>query len=194
MDKKYIEYEKRENLQYTGETADGYTFVDCAFINCSFEDCRLIKCSFLNCTFDHCVVKNLHTEYSQVQEAEFTDCHLVGVHWGQLLPGGRFADPIRKLQDCHLKYNTFTNINFRKFHFSGTEIFESMFAECQLVDSNFKDCKLERTEFFKCDMQKADFRDASGYKVDMMSCKVKGARFSLPDVLNLLSGFGIKID
>ncbi len=139
-----------------------------------FESCRFADCEFINCTFD--------------------DCNLVGIDWGELLPASAIGKPVSELRDCHLKYNAFTHMGFSKFDFSGCEILDSIFAECDLAESNFTKCRLEKTEFLECDLRKADFREATGYRMDIMSSKMKDARFSFPEALNLLNGLGIMID
>jgi uncharacterized protein YjbI with pentapeptide repeats len=93
-----------------------------------------------------------------------------------------------------MKYNSFIEMPFRKFDFSGNIIQESIFEECDLQESNFKDCRLEATQFFKCNIRKADFRDAKGYAIDVSSSKIKQAKFSYPEVMSLLASLEIKID
>lgn len=195
MEKEYYENETFESLKLIGEEFADYRFSDCTFLNCEFEDISLFGCVFSGCAFKNCLVTRLKaTGCSQIKYCEFTDCGLTGINWSTLLPEGRFADPIEKFQNCRLKYCTFMGINFRKFSFAGNDIYDSMFAECPLAESKFKACKLERTEFFKCDLQKSDFRDAVGYQIDITSCKVKNARFSYPEVVNLLGALGVKIE
>ena len=46
----------------------------------------------------------------------------------------------------------------------------------------------------RCDLQKADFREASDYAIDPSANQMQGARFSFPDVVALLNGFGLKIE
>lgn len=50
------------------------------------------------------------------------------------------------------------------------------------------------TEFFRCDIQKADFRNATGYKIDVITCNIAKAGFSVPEVYNLLDSLDIKIE
>ena len=40
---------------------------------------------------------------------------------------------------------------------------------------------------------KADFRDAIGYEVDILGSRLKDARFSLPEAVNLLADLKIKL-
>lgn len=194
MEEKYYESQTFENLKLDGEIIENCEFVDCKFINCTFENCKIFKCSLSECVFYRCSIISLEAEYSHIQFAEFECCNLVGVNWNELLPVGKLSKPISKLLECHLKYNTFTEMTFVKFDFSGSEISDSMFAKCKLTESNFSKCRLDRTEFFECDMRNANFYEALGYKVDIFTSKLKGAKFSFPEVVNLLSGLGIKID
>ena len=106
------------------------------------------------------------------------------------MSNGAFPDPIHTLKECSLKYNTFTEMNFNRFDFSdGNEIVGSMFAKCEMQLANFKGVELHETEFYQCDLRKADFRDATGYKVDILGSRLKDAKFSLPEAVNLLGRF-----
>ena len=50
------------------------------------------------------------------------------------------------------------------------------------------------TEFSDCDLRKSDLRKARGYNINLLSNRIKGAKFSYPDVINLLEPFDIKIE
>lgn len=85
-------------------------------------------------------------------------------------------------------------MNFNRFNFSdGNEIVGSMFAKCEMQLANFKGVELHETEFYQCDLRKADFRDATGYKVDILGSRLKDAKFSLPEAVNLLADLKIKL-
>jgi len=62
-----------------------------------------------------------------------------------------------------------------------------MFAKCEMQMVNFMGTELHETEFYHCDLRKADFRDATGYKVDILGSRLKDAKFSLPEAVNLLA-------
>lgn len=191
----YYEGEVFEDLIFQDEIFEDCRFSDCTFINCNFEECKLIRCSFTGCQFNKCSILNLIAENnSHIQFTEFKDCQLVGINWSNLLSSGKFPTPISSMQDCRLKYGTFTNMDLRKFDFSGNEILHCIFAECQLIESNFSNCQLHRTEFFKSDLRKTNFKDSLGYQVDIMSCNMKDAKFSFPEAINLLNSLGVKIN
>ena len=164
MTERYCEGERFTGLSFAGE----------AFESCDFADCVFVDCSFSKCELDH----------TTLQEIE----------WASLLSNGAFPDPIHTLKDCSLKYNTFTEMNFNRFDFSnGNEIVGSMFAKCEMQLASFKGTELHETEFYQCDLRKADFRDATGYKVDILGSRMKDARFSLPEAVNLLADLKIKL-
>lgn len=195
MFEKDFENETFENLTFTYEKFEDCRFSDCTFKDCLFEEAELSQCIFSDCTFINCTVTKLKASlHSELKQCRFIGCRLTSINWSEVMPSEGFSDPIEALQDCCLKYNTFTEINFRKFDFSGNEITESIFAECMLSESRFKDCRLDRTEFYRCDMQKADFRKASGYQVDIISCKMKNAVFSFPEAVELLGSIGVKVE
>ena len=62
-----------------------------------------------------------------------------------------------------------------------------MFANYEMQMVNFMGTELHETEFYQCDLRKADFRDATGYKVDILGSRLKDAKFSLPEAVNLLA-------
>ncbi len=183
-----------QNLDFTGEELLGVEFVDCSFENCTFEDCTVKSCSFTDCSFVDCRVSNVCFEHTTMGDSIFTHCYLNGINWNLLMFGGSYIIPIRRMEECELKYNHFLEMNFTRFNFSDNTITASLFADCNLTGSKFLNCKLDGTEFFRCDLSRADFRKAGGYVVDLPTNKLKGARFSFPEVVNLLNSIGIIID
>lgn len=190
----YYENETIENVKMNHEVLEDAEFVDCIFVNCALEDCSVDRCSFIECKFINCNIISLKSKYSYVKYAEFEKCNLIGIHWNELLPDGRIIEPIRKLSHNTLKYNIFINLKFMRFDFSQNIIQDSTFEECDLRECSFKGDRLERTHFSNCDLRKSDFREASEYQIDITSNKLKGAYFSFPEVINLLSVLEIKID
>lgn len=189
----YSEQITFQDVILEGETVSDREFTGCRFQNCVLERCKFIRCRFSDCVFSCCRVSELEFKDTILLDCEFEQCHLTGINWS-LLVGGGFMFPIALMKQCHLKYNYFTEMNFLKFNFSQNEILSSLFADCNLSESSFKGCGLEKTEFFRCNMTKADFRESTGYQIDLESCKLKKARFSFPEALNLLNGLGILID
>ena len=70
---------------------------------------------------------------------------------------------------------------------------ECRFVRCEMQMVNFMGTELHETEFYQCDLRKADFRDATGDKVDILGSRLKDAKFSLPEAMNLLADLKIKL-
>ena len=194
MANSYLENERFQGLSFTEEAFSGLTLVDCSFVDCSFERCSLSRCTLTECRFAGCRIVDPKCESSGVRFLQLEACTLTGVNWGLLLPSGGFGDPLDRLMDCRLKYSFFTNMDLRKFDFTGTSFTGCLFAECNLTEARFQDCDLTETEFLRCDLTGADFREAVGYRVDVPTCTVKRARFTLPEAANLLYSLGIKLE
>lgn len=194
MSENYYESQRFDEVRLEHETLRGYVFIDCAFYDCSLSESTLAHCTFSECRFFGCQVSAVKSEETEIKFAEFTDCTLMGIDWADFMSGSRFAEPIQKLTDCRLKYNNFVDMTFRKFDFSGSDYAGSMFAECNLTECSFNGCTLKDTEFFKCDLRKADFRNTQGFRIDILSCKMKGARFSCSDAAGLLGVLELKLE
>lgn len=194
MEHEYYEEIKFKEKSFTEETVEDCEFVECEFETCTFEACTVIRCRFIDCKFHNCSIISPHTKHSEIKRGEFIDCNLIGVHWNELLPAGKISEPIRKLENCCLKYNSFVDMSLRSFDFSGNIIQESIFEECNLMESKFTDCRLEAAQISNCDIRGTDFRGAVGYQIDMTTNRMKDARFSFPEAVSLLHQLGIKID
>ena len=194
MSGRYFENREFTSLHLAEETIKYYEFIDCTFIDCRVEKCTLLKCRFSECTFVSCHIADIKSDGTEANYLTFENCILSGVNWGLLISSGGFSEPINKLASCNLKYNFFTDMNLKRFSFKGNEITHTTFADCNLIESSFYGCCLTDTEFFRCDVQKADFRTAAGYKLDVVSCKIGKARFSAPEVYNLLYSLEINIE
>ena len=194
MHKRYFESEIFENIHLSEYVVDTYEFIDCKFLNCSFKGCTLNRCRFSECDFFECQILEIKSISSEISFLKFDNCRISGVNWSLFASANGFKEPIQAITNCNLKYNIFSKMNLKKFDFSGMDILSSTFAECNLTESTFNTCDLSDTEFLKCDICKSDFRNAVGYKVDVMSCKMKDARFSYPEVENLLRSLDIKIE
>ncbi len=193
MEQKYYENKTFEDLNMEYEQLEDYKLNNCIFKNCNFEECVLVNCSITECKFINCKIVSPKAEFSQVKQTEFDKCNLIGINWHDLQPAGNITDSIAKLNECIIKYNSFIDINFKKFNFSFNNIQDSVFEECNLVESSFKECKLELTQFAECDLRKADFQGATGYQISLTTNKLKDAKFSYPEVINLLSELSIRI-
>lgn len=80
----------------------------------------------------------------------------------------------------------------------------SIFEKCFLRDTDFYGSDLRKARFTesdlsscffsRCNLEESDFRKATGYSLDLNANKVRKAKFSLPEALELLRHFEIEVD
>ena len=63
-----------------------------------------------------------------------------------------------------------------------------------LEGADFSRCRLGETSFLQNDLRQADFRQAVGYSFSLEGNRVRGARFSLPEAVGLLSALGLELE
>ena len=120
MSENFCEGQVIKDRKFQNITKERLKFTDCVFENCTFEDCKITGCSFVNCRFYKCSIISLTSKNSELKSAVFQNCNLIGIHcWNKLLPAGSYAHSIDKVKDCCMKYNSFVEMPFRKFDFSG---------------------------------------------------------------------------
>lgn len=194
MNAGYYEEELLENKTFSSEILQDIEFVECSFVNCDFSHAQLDRVSFTNCDFKKCHFDSPQFSYCELRDGVFFHCSFIGIQWEELKPSGRLATILTKMENCTLKYNNFVNIPLDKVSFTESTIIETMFADCSLKSSSFQKANLSNTEFFQCDLRKSNFQQAVSYTIDVKTCQLKDAKFSMPEVLNLLDTFQIKID
>lgn len=189
---------------YDNETLEGKALIDdfldecqfeeCTFINCTLINTKITRCKFVDCKFKNCKFSNVQSNYSTLLNTTFTGCSLQGINFEAWTTNAVFSTPIQEISDCVLRYCTFAEMKLSKMNYSSCSFCESLFVDCDLRESNFRSSKMAGTSFLRCDLQNADFRDANGYNIDIQSNKLKKAKFSFPDVVDLLNGLEIIIE
>ncbi|APQ78153.1 pentapeptide repeat protein [Clostridium botulinum] len=190
----YVENEKTKGLKFRDEIISNREYIDCEFYNCNFVDVEINNCIFKECKFHNCTMNSVIFKFSTMRNATLNESEFIGINWNALKGDSFSAGPINKVRKCFFKYNNFISMRLNNFNFSGSKFQESIFEESDLIDANFKDVRFESTQFTQCNMTRADFRGASGYVIDIQSNKLKKAKFSFPEVTNLLSSIDIVID
>lgn len=194
MTQGYYEDELLDNKIFSSETLQEIEWVDCTFQNCDFSHAELDRVSFSNCDFQKCHFDSTQFSYCELQDCSFLHCTFIGIQWEELKPSGRLATMLKKMEHCTLKYNHFVDVPLDKVSFRESTILQTMFADCSMKSSSFLKTNLSNTEFFQCDLRKSNFQQATSYTIDVKTCQLKDAKFSMPEVLNLLDTFEIKIE
>lgn len=163
------------------------TFIKSSFANESFSSCE-----FEDCTFDHCDLSlAAFTNCTFKGRIHFKECKLIGVDFSKstfsLLAEIVFEKSL--LEACNFSWVKLPNANFAQ-----SMLRKSIFAETDLRSANFSQCDLEETLFRQCTLEGADFRRAKNYHINVTANAIKGAKFSYPDALDLLSALDIAIE
>ena len=132
--------------------------------------------------------------FCQMSDAWLLHCAFRSIAWGGLQGRSALVQPFGRAEQCEFRYNEFSGMALKQFDFSKCTFGDCVFDDCKLAGADFRSVALSSTAFSRCDLQKADFREATGYRIDPSDNQMKGARFSFPDVIALLNGFGLVIE
>ncbi len=197
MAKKEYAGEEFSGLRLEEGGFHGILFEDCLFADCRFQGLSLHACQFTGCHFARCRLGGLQFDNVQAMGNSFEDCAVLGLDWSALLDP-RKQDlgflPFDSFARCTLHHCVFFHLDLRKFSFAGCDLSGSFFEGCKLNGAAFPGCLLRGTAFSHNDLSDADFREASEYGFSIEGNQVKGAKFSMPEAVNLLYGLGLEID
>ncbi len=99
-----------------------------------------------------------------------------------------------EFNDSLIRHSSFAELKLRNVKFTGCEFQNVDFSDADLTSADFSNVTFADCVFRNTNLENADFRYASGYYIDPTRNKISGARFSSPEVLNLLAGFEIVIE
>ncbi len=157
-----------------GETAIELDLSNYKFIDCAFERCQLSSVKI------HGAVIQAAFKYSKIEGVNFFTAKksLLSINF----------------DSCLIRHCSFAELKLPKVKFTGCELQNVDFSDADLSSADFSNTTFVDCVFRNTNLAKADFRYASGYFIDPTQNKIRGARFSSPDVLNLLAGFDIVIE
>ncbi len=189
-------FEVRENfgqhfkdLELRSGECSKFFFEDCYFTHCNFSGLNFVHCHFLNSQFESCDLSNTKFSNGRLRNGQFKHCKMLGIAWGQLTD----ISPLT-FEDCKLDFSNFSNLKMKKSIFLRSSLRDCDFTQSDFSESDFRETDLQNARFFQTNLTKSDFRDAQHYLLHPAENKIKGARFSLPEALQLLSEFGIILD
>jgi fluoroquinolone resistance protein len=179
-----------EKLTYEGPVIKGKRFERCQFIGCRFTGRSFVTCTFDHCHFVGCDLSNLEVEGLRFIETLFDDCKLLGIPWTKAK-----SDAMTSFHytGCTVDYSDFER-DLRGLRVIRCSAKQVNFRRANLTDAECRDTDFEESVFEESNLTRADFCGARNYAIDLTQCKAKGARFSLPEALSLLSVQGIVIE
>jgi uncharacterized protein YjbI with pentapeptide repeats len=168
----------------------GREFEACVFERCDLSGADLGGALFSDCMFLECRMTLTVLTDAVLRGVEFRGCVLGGIDFGAAAEFG-FEIVCR---DSRLDNCSFVRRAMRGARFGGGELRECYFAECDLGGALFDGCGMEGTSFERCDLSGADLRTASGWAIDPVDNRVRGARFASHNLAGLVASFGVKVE
>lgn len=179
-----------KDLDLRGQKLKNVDFTNCTFTNCKFFESQIIDSNLENASFDGCDLSLLKIKGSIFSDVLFSESKLTGINWTEL--GGLiFSVNFKK---CILKDSIFVEMNLRDARFTDCDLSDTDFSYANLVDSSFEGCDLKNASFENTDLRGADLSKATNYSINPGMNKIKGAKFSLPEVLSFLDYLDIKVE
>lgn len=177
-----------ENLKDI-DSFSGCEFISCEFKNIDISEKDLRHAKFIECEFVNCNLSNINILSASFRDVKFKNSKCIGVNFSE-------CNTLFELNfdECILDYSSFENVklnksNFINSSFRSSVLTEGSFIECDFSHSNFLNAILNRANF-----KSSNFKGAINYQIDVTSTNVNGCRFSIPEVLELLTPFGVIID
>jgi fluoroquinolone resistance protein len=174
---------------YGKEVIEDTLFEDCHFLQCQFHHTPINMCVFRNCVFEQCSWLNLEFSQCKFQTVELKECKIQGIYFHQ----DEWKQLELYLHACRMELCVFEELSLNRSVFAKSQVLDCSFFSCNLEGASFADTDLKNTLFEDNNLKKSDFRGATNYHFDPRQNAVKGARFSLPEVLGFLKPLGIKI-
>lgn len=195
IDTSIFEYHEEafELIELKEKTIESKRFEACTFKKCQFTEAEFRQCEFVDCEFIHCnlsMAKFINTGFN---EAVFENCKLIGIDWTKVKwPFVKLACPV-KFYQCDLSFSNFFEIN----------LVDAVFEECKVHEVDFRGAELNGAslcynDFYKsifqhCNLSKSDFTGSTNYLINPEENKITKAKFSFPEVMDLLRHLDITI-
>lgn len=177
-----------KSLDLTRKNLEKSSFDHVVFEQCTFTESIWFQADFRKCHFKSCNLSLIHLDGSVLQDVVFEECKLVGLQFSKCRKVSFQTFHKSILLSCN-----FTDLKLKATSFKGSKLREVHFSNSDLSSSDFTETDLLGTVFHQCQLTKADFRNATNYAIDLHSNNIKRAKFSSPEVINLLNRFDIEI-
>lgn len=162
----------------------------CIFRGCDLSNCDLSQSRFLDTEFIDCNLSNAVISNTSFQQVVFNNCKLLGLQFDQCSGFGFAAS----FNNCQLNHSTFYKMKLSGSGFTNCSLVETDFTDAELKKVLLQHCDLHLAIFENTNLEGADIRSSINYIINPETNRIKGAQFSLPDVIGLLSHYNIQID
>ena len=181
-----------ERLHLPSEEIVGKVFYDCTFDTCNFAESQILDCRFFDCVFENCDMSLIKVGGTTFVSTRFQGSKVIGVNW--IDANWRSIAPHKiDFFKSDVSYSLFGQLKLQGIHFEGCKAHDADFTETDLTEAHCRDTDFAQTNFHQTNLTNADFVGATNYNISLINNTVKGAKFSLPEALKLLTHFEIEI-
>ena len=176
-----------DNQQFEGRLDS--EFEGCTFSGCDFTAADLTSSRFIDCVFNHCDLSNARVHKAAFQQLVFHSCKLLGLHFDECNHFGFEA----VFDRCLLDHATFNQMDLKRCGFIGCRMHHVDLSEADLTAVDLSGSDLSGAVFDHSILHAACLEGAVHYRIDPRTNRIKGARFSMPEVVSLLDAYDIRI-
>lgn len=187
---KIHEGEDFSKVTFTDDRLDDKTFVKCNFYHCQFNGNNFDECSFEDCKFDGCDMSLSKLNNCRFTDVAFESSKMLGIDWTK--SSKTFLEI--GFEDCNISHSIFTGLNLKKIKMQKCEAKDCDFTDTNLSESSCNDTDFKESIFSNTNLIGSDLSHATGYQIDPNHNKIKGAKFTFPEVTALLSCLGIIVE
>lgn len=189
MPQEYFE-ETFENTDFSNQSLTQRTYECCTFKNCNFSNADLSDTKFIETEFINCDLSNANISNTSFQDIKYRNCKILGLPFEK---SNAFNFTIHCM-DCQLGHCSFYQVKLNRSSFTGCKLENVDFTETDMKKVVLMQCDLRYATFENTNLENADLRQSTNYVIDPDSNTIKGAQFSLPDVIGLLAKYNINIE
>ncbi len=183
---------KFEKIKFS-ENVLGKKFFDCEFVRCDFTEITLEKCQFTDCNFIECNLSLIKVTLSAFINVAFDQCKMVGVNWtAAKWPQFKLESPI-SFYHCNISESSFYELGLSHLVLESCKAHHVDFRSADVSHASLAYTDFMGSYFGETNLSSADLVGSENYSINVLENEIKGAKFSLPDAVDLLGPLGIKI-
>jgi fluoroquinolone resistance protein len=190
-----VEYyeETFRDLDLSTQEVIGQKYDQCLFVKCKFTEAQFKRCKFYDCEFKSCDLSLIKVGDCEFSNNLIEDSKAMGINWAEMrLHTVMVYCPV-EFTRCNINYSTFQGLDLHEIRIVECQAREVNFSETNLSKSNLTHTDFANSVFNKTNLREADLRHAINYYIDVCRNPLKGAKFSFPEAIRLLSALDIQI-
>ena len=182
-------FEDESFLEVGPDTFENTEFLGCFFENIDATENSFRNSKFLECEFKNCNLSNISTTNSSLRDVKFQNCKIIGVNWSA---SNILSDLF--FEESKLDFCVFQDMKLFGIEFHNSSLSDVDFSQSDLENAQIINCELGGALFNSVRLVNANLSNSYNYNIDPRFTKVKGTKFSAPEVMSLLKAFEIKIE